>query len=190
MNLKEIVSSLDDARLAENFPGPSGPRNARGIPSFCFKSPIGGILVIAEGTCISRVRFEFMPPRATPEIPDAPLFTNVFDSLTRYFLGENPEFHQVPLTLSGGTEFQRAVWHTIREIPYGETRTYKWLAEQIGNPKAVRAVGGAVGANPISILIPCHRVIGSNGKLGGYGGGIERKRQLLELEGYPVETLK
>lgn len=190
MNQKQIISSQDDARLAENFPEPSGPRNARGIPNFCFKSPIGWMQVIGESSCISRLSFDDIPPLTTPEIPDVPILSNAYDILTRYFAGEKVDFYPVPLTLCGGTEFQIAVWNTIREIPYGETRTYKWVAEQIGKPKAVRAVGGAVGANPISILIPCHRVIGSNGKLGGYGGGIERKRLLLQLEGYPVETLK
>ena len=190
MNQKQLISSRDDARLAENFPEPSGPRNARGIPSFCFKSPIGWMQVIGESSCISRLSFGDIPPLTPPEIPDAPILSNAYDILTRYFAGEKVDFYPVPLTLCSGTEFQIAVWNTIREIPYGETRTYKWIAEQIGKPKAVRAVGGAVGANPISILIPCHRVIGSNGKLGGYGGGIERKRLLLQLEGYPVETLK
>lgn len=89
-----------------------------------------------------------------------------------------------------GTDFQRLVWDAIYQIPYGEARSYKWIAEQIGRPKAVRAVGSATGSNPITIIIPCHRVIGSNGKLGGYGGGLERKRQLLSLEGYPVEVLQ
>ncbi|MYF54522.1 MGMT family protein, partial [Candidatus Poribacteria bacterium] len=86
--------------------------------------------------------------------------------------------------------FQQLVWETIHQIPHGEVRSYKWIAEQIGRPKAVRAVGNATGNNPITIIIPCHRVIGSNGNLGGYGGGLERKRQLLSLEGYPVKELK
>ena len=78
----------------------------------------------------------------------------------------------------------------IQQIPYGEVRTYQWIADQLGRPKSARSVGNATGANPVSILIPCHRVIGSNGRLGGYGGGIERKRGLLALEEYPVAELK
>ncbi len=190
MSLKQPDEFVENAQLAGKFPAPAVLRNARGIPSFCFNSPIGWLQVIGEGASVSRLDFDGIPPRSIPEIPNVPILRVVFDILTRYFAGEKVDFYHVPLTLIGGTEFQIAVWHTIREIPYGETRSYKWLAEQIGRPKAVRAVGGAVGANPISIIIPCHRVIGSNGRLGGYGGGIKRKRQLLELEGYPVETLK
>jgi methylated-DNA-[protein]-cysteine S-methyltransferase len=83
---------------------------------------------------------------------------------------------------SDGTEFQRRVWAALQTIPYGETRSYGQIAEQIGSPAASRAVGLANGRNPISIIVPCHRVIGSSGGLTGYGGGIERKRALLELE--------
>ena len=82
-----------------------------------------------------------------------------------------------------GTEFQEKVWNTLLEVPYGETRSYGWMAEMIGNPKAVRAVGTANGSNSISIFAPCHRIIGSNGSLTGYGGGLPAKKFLLELEG-------
>ena len=112
------------------------------------------------------------------------------DILDKYFYGDPVDFREIPVAVEMGTAFQDAVWDTIYQIPYGEVRSYKWIAEQIGKPKAVRAVGNATGSNPISIIIPCHRVIGSNGNLGGYGGGIERKRQLLTFEGYPVEVLK
>jgi methylated-DNA-[protein]-cysteine S-methyltransferase len=83
-----------------------------------------------------------------------------------------------------GTDFQLRVWHELLTIPYGETRSYAQIAEAIGRPKAVRAVGAANGSNPVAILVPCHRVIGSNGKLTGYGGGLPLKKRLLELEGY------
>jgi methylated-DNA-[protein]-cysteine S-methyltransferase len=84
----------------------------------------------------------------------------------------------------GGTEFEKKVWETLREIPYGETRTYKWLAEKIGKPHAFRAVGNALGKNPIPIIFPCHRVIETDGSLGGYSSGVELKRRLLEIEYY------
>ena len=101
--------------------------------------------------------------------------------LREYFSGERTAF-DVELA-PRGTSFQLAVWEALREIPYGETITYAELARRIGRPSAVRAVGAANGANPIPLIVPCHRVIGSNGTLTGYGGGIERKQFLLALEG-------
>jgi methylated-DNA-[protein]-cysteine S-methyltransferase len=89
----------------------------------------------------------------------------------------------IPLDLSAGTPFQRKVWETLRSIPYGETRSYGWVARQIGKPRASRAVGAACGANPIAIIVPCHRVVAGDGTLGGYTGGLAIKRRLLRLEG-------
>jgi len=100
--------------------------------------------------------------------------------LTEYFLGKRKEFN-LPLLLFG-TPFQKLVWQTLTNIPYGETRSYKEIALEINSPKSVRAIGGANHQNPIPIIIPCHRVIGSNGELVGYGGGIEIKKYLLEFE--------
>ncbi len=100
--------------------------------------------------------------------------------LTEYFSGQRCEF-SLPLAAKG-TPFQMQVWHALTTIPYGETWSYQDLADAIGNPKAVRAVGLANGKNPISIIVPCHRVIGKNGKLTGYAGGVERKEKLLKLE--------
>ncbi len=109
------------------------------------------------------------------------LFDNLIQRFRIYFGG-----HRVPfpdqLDLSGATTFQRQVWETNRLIPYGETRSYAWVAQQIWQPRAVRAVGQALGKNPLPIIIPCHRVITSNGKLGGFGGGVEMKKRLLSLE--------
>ncbi len=119
-----------------------------------------------------------------------PVISAAGQLLDRYFSGERVDVADIPIRMDTGTEFQREVWQVIRQIPYGEVRTYRWIAEQIGRPKAVRAVGNAVGANPVSILTPCHRVIRTDGGLGGYGSGIERKRRLLILEGYPVASLK
>ena len=101
--------------------------------------------------------------------------------LDRYFKGKLRTFN-IPLDLRG-TAFQRRVWEFLCDIPWGETRSYGYVAQTLGSPKASRAVGGAVGRNPVSIVVPCHRVIGSNGSLTGYGGGLERKTALLELEG-------
>lgn len=107
--------------------------------------------------------------------------TQAANELHDYFAGAKRVF-QVPLDLRG-TDFQIAVWNELRKIPYGETRSYAQIADAIGKPKAVRAVGAANGSNPIAIIVPCHRVIGAGGKLTGYGGGLPLKKRLLELEG-------
>ena len=103
------------------------------------------------------------------------------DAIERYFAGEVNAIQEIPVETEG-TPFQRSVWNELRRIPGGAAISYGKLAEQIGRPKAVRAVGLANGANPVGIVVPCHRVIGSNGSLTGYGGGLERKRWLLEHE--------
>ena len=107
-------------------------------------------------------------------------FHRVREQLAAYFAGELTEF-DLPLAPQG-TMFQRHIWNALRSIPYGETLTYGVLAQRLGNPNAARAVGAANGHNPISIIIPCHRLIGTNGALTGYAGGIENKRKLLLLE--------
>lgn len=101
--------------------------------------------------------------------------------LTEYFQGTRRTF-ELPLHPVWGTPFQRAVWQTLQHIPYGHTRTYGDIAHRIGNPKAVRAVGAAIGQNPHSIVVPCHRVIGANGSLTGFAGGLDRKKYLLTYE--------
>jgi O-6-methylguanine DNA methyltransferase len=103
--------------------------------------------------------------------------------LEAYFSCALKEF-ALPVEFLGGTAFERSVWHSLRVIPYGETRSYKWLAESVGRPAAVRAVGQALGKNPLPIVIPCHRIVESGGSLGGYSGGIDIKRRLLDLEYY------
>ena len=107
--------------------------------------------------------------------------------LEEYFAGRRRRF-DLPLDLRG-TDFQKRCWHELLKIPYGETRSYADIARSMGNPKAVRAVGLANGQNPIAIIVPCHRVIGSDGSLTGYGGGLDVKRKLLELEGALSGTL-
>ncbi|GAE36244.1 methylated-DNA--[protein]-cysteine S-methyltransferase [Halalkalibacter akibai] len=109
----------------------------------------------------------------------------ICQQLEEYFSGKRTKF-DVPLDLCG-TEFQKKVWNTLSEIEYGETKSYKEIAQKIGAPKAVRAIGGANNQNPIPIIIPCHRVIGSNGSMVGYGGGLDKKEILLSLEGVPAK---
>lgn len=109
-----------------------------------------------------------------------PVLLQTKRQLEEYFSGLRNEF-ELPIAATG-TDFQQQVWHALTTIPYGETWSYQDLADAIGNPKAVRAVGMANGKNPISIVVPCHRVIGKSGKLTGYAGGIERKQRLLALE--------
>jgi methylated-DNA-[protein]-cysteine S-methyltransferase len=108
--------------------------------------------------------------------------TGLTDAIRRYFAGEVGAIDDLPVQ-TAGTVFQREVWRALREIPCGTTISYAELAERIGRPTAVRAVGLANGANPVGVIVPCHRVIGANGSLTGYGGGMERKRWLLEHEG-------
>jgi methylated-DNA-[protein]-cysteine S-methyltransferase len=125
---------------------------------------------------------EFRPGQAVGERNEAnPALREAVRQLTAYFAGELREF-RLPLEM-GGTEFQQRVWRELLTIQYGEIRSYRQIAEGIGAPHAVRAVGAANGANPIAIVVPCHRVIGANGKLTGYGGGLPLKKRLLDLEG-------
>jgi len=109
------------------------------------------------------------------------LFEDLMERLRAYFGGHKVAFPD-RLDLSGATSFQREVWETTKLIPYGETRSYTWVAEQIKRPMAVRAVGQALARNPLPVIVPCHRVLNIDGKLGGYGGGVEMKRHLLSLE--------
>ncbi|XNL82775.1 methylated-DNA--[protein]-cysteine S-methyltransferase [Actinomadura madurae] len=123
------------------------------------------------------------PPAETfgaPGDPDSEPFATVAEQLAAYFAGELTEF-DMPLRLHG-TPFQQRVWDALQEIPYGETTTYGELAVEIGSPSASRAVGLANGRNPVGVIVPCHRVVGSTGSLTGYGGGLDRKRYLLDFE--------
>ncbi len=170
-----------------------GTRNYFASRTVSYQSPMGGMCIVAaDRDNISHVFFTDNFPFDESRCPQIqyPVLTRAQELLDGYFAGEPLDASEIPIQIDWGTYFQDAVWGAIRQISYGEVRSYKWIAEQIGKPKAVRAVGNAVGSNPITILMPCHRVIGSNGKLGGYGGGLERKRELLALEGYPVERLK
>jgi methylated-DNA-[protein]-cysteine S-methyltransferase len=109
------------------------------------------------------------------------LLSDVKDAMIKYFKGERVDF-PFPIDLKGYTKFQKDVWKATRSIPYGELRNYGWVASQIGKPKSARAVGQALGANPIPIIIPCHRVVAADGSLHGFTGGLELKQGLIELE--------
>lgn len=146
-------------------------------------SPVGPLTLVAEDGLLRGLYMEqhrHCPPRETFGDRDPEPFERVTDQLAEYFAGERREF-DLPLTLAG-TPFQRVVWAALRDIPYGATVSYGELAERIGRPTASRAVGLANGKNPVSIVVPCHRVVGAGGDLTGYGGGIDRKRHLLDFE--------
>ena len=142
-------------------------------------SPIGELLLTAEDGALTGLHMSpFAIDPAWSRDPGA--LTDAALQLEQYFNLERTEFE---LDLApAGTEFQQRVWAMLREIPYGETTTYGTLADRLGNPRTVRAVGLANGRNPIAVIIPCHRVIGADGSLVGFGGGLERKRALLDLE--------
>lgn len=113
----------------------------------------------------------------------------IINLLQSYALGRGDALESFPVDPPRGEPFQHSVWRTLREIPCGETRSYGWVARRVGEPQASRAVGAAVGANPIPLWLPCHRVVGSDGSLTGFGGGLEMKRTLLELEGVLLRSL-
>jgi len=140
---------------------------------FVIDSPIGPLGVSVEGDTVVGVRFG-----ARPGPPDT---HPAAAQLAAYFAGELTDF-TVPVRMPGGSEFERAVWAEIAKIPYGEMVTYGSIATALGDPGAARAVGTACNHNPVPVIVPCHRVVGAGGKMVGFGGGLERKRKLLELE--------
>lgn len=148
-------------------------------------SPVGVLTLVARGEKLSAILWENDDPervRLGELVEDAghPVLVETERQLREYFAGRLETF-SVPLDFAG-TEFQRKVWMALTTIPFGETRSYAEIARQIGSPQAVRAVGAANGRNPISIIAPCHRVIGANGKLTGFAGGLEAKAFLLRIE--------
>lgn len=157
-----------------------------------YPSPVGILTLACDGESLVGLWTEGQKyhgdtiPEAMIENNDIPLFDTTKKWLDRYFAGEKPSISELPLAPIGGA-FRQGVWHILREIPYGEVMTYggiaKKMAEKMGKKSmSSQAVGGAVGHNPISIIIPCHRVVGSNGSLTGFAGGIQMKIKLLELE--------
>lgn len=148
-------------------------------------SPVGQLQLVANETALVAVLWENEKPdrvRLASLVEDHkhPILLKTAKQLNEYFAGKRQIF-DLPLDFSG-TEFQQKVWQALLTIPFGETRSYKQIAEQIGNVKAVRAVGAANGKNPISIIAPCHRVVGASGKLVGFAGGLENKDILLKIE--------
>ncbi|MEV0901535.1 methylated-DNA--[protein]-cysteine S-methyltransferase [Actinoplanes sp. NPDC049802] len=140
---------------------------------FVIETPIGPLGVVVDGPAVVSVRFGARPGSSAVH-PAA-------DELRGYFSGELTDF-TVPFELRGGSDFERAVWGEIAKVPYGEMITYGAIATALGDPGAARAVGTACNRNPIPVIVPCHRVVGAGGKMVGFGGGLDRKRILLELE--------
>jgi len=154
-----------------------------------FESPVGNLDILANDDQLTHI---FWPDHKGAQLPrtrsgkEHPVLLQAKEQLEAYFAGELQVF-DLPVYLEG-TDFQKEVWTALMEIAWGETWTYSQLAHIIGRPKAVRAVGAANGRNPISIVIPCHRVIGANGTLTGYAGGLECKRWLLQHEGFQEQA--
>ncbi|TNH06375.1 methylated-DNA--[protein]-cysteine S-methyltransferase [Testudinibacter sp. TR-2022] len=152
---------------------------------YCFHpSPVGKLLLLVKNNALIGIEFEKEqhPIQAAWQQSDTqPVLLATKMALDRYFNGEKEHFSNIPLAPQG-TPFQQQVWQALLAIPYGQFSSYSALAQQIGNPKAVRAVGGAVGRNPISIIIPCHRILAKNSALTGFGGGLPAKRYLLQQE--------
>ncbi len=151
-----------------------------------YDSPLGAMLLAASARGLAGLWFEgqrHMPDAsAWLEQPAHPVLVRARAQLAQYFAGKRKAF-ELPLDLQSGTAFQQSVWQALLAIPSGATTSYGLLGQHIGRPRAVRAVGAAVGRNPISIVVPCHRVLGATGALTGYAGGLERKSALLRLEG-------
>ena len=148
-------------------------------------SPVGTLMLVEENNTLTAILWENERLNRVrlghlEEDKQNPFLKKVETQLEEYFAQKRQTF-DLPMTLYG-TPFQKAVWNLLYQIPYGFTCSYKDIAEKLNNPKGVRAVGGAVGRNPISIIVPCHRVIGANGTLTGFAGGLDRKKLLLELE--------
>ena len=163
-----------------------------------YQSPLGGILLAADKSGLTGLWFEGQKYFALRldeehEEKDTPVFDAAKRWLDQYFSGREPEA-AVPLHLTG-TPFQNSVWELLRAIPYGQTTTYGSLAKRLAGERGLshmspQAVGGAVGHNPVSILVPCHRVLGANGSLTGYAGGLDKKKALLSLEGARTGRLR
>lgn len=160
------------------------------LPDYArFATPLGPMLAAATDQGLCGLWFDgqrHQPDMATWKwVPQHPLLQQTAAFMNAYFTGATARF-SLPLDLAGGTPFQQTVWQALLQIPRGATTSYGALSQSLGRPSAVRAVAGAVGRNPVSVLVPCHRVIGMYGSLTGYAGGLERKTALLQLEGVLV----
>ncbi len=166
---------------------PTDPRGLARLTAWTrWTSPLGGLLLARSAAGLAGAWFDGQKDHPgelkAPQRPDDPLLVATIDHLRQHFDGRPPPF-TLPLDLHG-TDFQRAVWQALLGIGPGQTCSYRDIATSIGAPAAVRAVGAAVGRNPVSVIVPCHRVIGRDGSLTGYAGGLDRKRALLQLEGH------
>jgi len=155
------------------------------------KSPVGQLKLVASSNALIAVLWEEERPNrvklgAMRLDPEHPILIEAERQISEYFVGERIDF-DLPLQLDG-TEFQRKVWRALREIPFGETKSYQDLARTVGSPYASRAVGAANGKNSLSIVLPCHRVVGTDGALTGFAGGLKTKAALLALEARPVKN--
>jgi len=157
-----------------------GQMNSASLYFDIFSSPLGKLYMIFSGKFLCGISFQ--KPHNIPFKRDAAP-KNFMRELSAYFGGSARHFRQEIKFLTG-TEFEQDVWYGLKDVPFGETRTYKWIAEKVGRPAAVRAVGRALSKNPIPIIVPCHRIIESDGSIGGYSSGVDRKRRLLEMEYY------
>jgi methylated-DNA-[protein]-cysteine S-methyltransferase len=153
---------------------------------YCFMpSPLGNVLLVTNGDALCGVYFDdqkYLPPigPAWQEDSGSAILRAAHNELDQYFAGSRKRF-ELPLA-PNGTPFQRAVWNVIAQVPWGETLTYAELSSRAGHPGSARATGAATGRNPLSIIVPCHRIVGSDGSLTGYAGGLDRKQKLLALE--------
>ena len=148
-------------------------------------SPIGRLRLLSDGAQLTSIEFEDQYSTQPGVEASDPVLAESIRQLAEYFAGRR-QYFTLPLAAQG-TAFQQSVWAALAKIPFGEVRSYRDIAHSIGKPAAVRAVGAANGCNPLPIVVPCHRVIGSNGTLTGFAGGLSAKTYLLELEGYCVE---
>ena len=150
-----------------------------------YDSPLGGMTMVSDGTALIALKFDGTRRKSCfADVTTATTMLPVFDETRRwldlYFSGEKPDF--IPSLAPKGTPFQQRVWDILLTIPYGKTMSYGEVARRVSPTMSAQAIGGAVGRNPIGVIIPCHRVIGADGSLTGYGGGLDRKRWMLELE--------
>jgi methylated-DNA-[protein]-cysteine S-methyltransferase len=152
-------------------------------------TPLGQVRLLASAQGLAGLWFEGQKHRpheldtpAWPRMDEHPMLLKASQQIDEYFAGRRTRF-ELPLDLSAGTLFEQSVWRALLAITYGEHRSYSEIAQQIGRPNAARAVGAAIGRNRLSIIVPCHRVLGKGGQLTGYAGGLDRKRALLQLEG-------
>lgn len=147
--------------------------------------PLGKIILISDGQALTGLYFQDQKSKALDyklhQDPSLKIFAIIQTQLAEYFTGKRKSF-DLNYQFTSGTDFQKKVWNAVAQIPHGSTLSYKALAKSLGLPKSIRAVATAVGQNPIMLIVPCHRIIGSNGSLTGYAGGLKRKSDLLNME--------